>query len=208
MSEHLQHDALFSVSGTTAAAVRQQGLSKQWMPPKHELSLITTFLDGVLLLILPGSYGIADSGERGFDPFAARKADARHHTPRQSRRRVPGTRMISTRELLTMMNASINSRLMLFFQRPNHYRWRGGVRPGCRFSVEVPSLMDRIQGQVQTVGYADFAEDAVQVVFDGLLADAHLLGNSGVLKTLADQLHDLLLALAQSWCVAVASGLG
>jgi len=53
------------------------------------------------------------------------------------------------------------------------------------------AMVDGVQGEFQAVGDAEFVEDIVQVILDGLFADEELLADLFVAITLGDELHDL-----------------
>src|SRR5271156_6718294 len=57
--------------------------------------------------------------------------------------------------------------------------------------------MDGIQRKFQTVGYAQFIENIMQMIFYRLFADEKFLADLTIPETLRHQLHDFLLAVAQ-----------
>src|ERR1035438_2435079 len=62
---------------------------------------------------------------------------------------------------------------------------------------QMQSLVDGVEGQLQTVGDAQFVEDVVQMVLDRLLGNEHLFGHLFVLVALGHESHDLAFAGAQ-----------
>jgi hypothetical protein len=62
--------------------------------------------------------------------------------------------------------------------------------------------------QIVPIGNAEFVDDVVQMVFDHLLADEHLLGHFPVCEALGHQSNDFPLALAECGTFALSVGGG
>ncbi len=70
------------------------------------------------------------------------------------------------------------------------------------------AVMDCIKRQFETVGDAEFVEDVVKMVFDGLFADEKLLADFFVAEALGDELDDFLLTVADERLSAARVGVG
>jgi hypothetical protein len=68
------------------------------------------------------------------------------------------------------------------------------------------SVMYRIQREFEAVGDAEFVEDVVQMVFDGLLGDEKFLADFLVAEALGDELDDFLFAVAEQRLFAARAG--
>src|SRR5260370_42696659 len=73
-----------------------------------------------------------------------------------------------------------------------------------RMAEAVVNLMQR---KLEPVGEAEFVEDVVQMVFDGLLGDEKLFADFLVAKALSDKLHDFFLAVAEQRLFTARPGL-
>src|SRR5947209_13671185 len=82
--------------------------------------------------------------------------------------------------------ASSRKNSILLQYRSRSPRARSCLPLGC----QVQPFMDGVQRQFQAIGDAQFVEDVVEVVLDGLLADEHLLRHFFILVSLGHQLHD------------------
>src|SRR3982074_1100731 len=67
-------------------------------------------------------------------------------------------------------------------------------------------VVDGVQRQFETVGDAEFIEDVVQVVFDGLLRDENFFADFLVAESLGDELDDFLFAIAEQRFFAARPG--
>jgi hypothetical protein len=68
------------------------------------------------------------------------------------------------------------------------------------------SVMYRIQREFEAVGDAEFVEDVVQMVFDGLLGDEKFLADFLVAEALGDELDDFFFAVAEQGLFAARAG--
>jgi hypothetical protein len=67
-------------------------------------------------------------------------------------------------------------------------------------------VVDRIQREFEAVRDAEFVEDVVQVVLDGLLGDEKFFADFLVAETLGDELDDFLFAVAEQGLFAARAG--
>ena len=70
------------------------------------------------------------------------------------------------------------------------------------------AMVDRVEGEFQAIRDAEFVEDVVQVIFDGLLGDEKLLADFLVAETLGDELDDFFFAVGEQRLFAARAGLG
>jgi hypothetical protein len=68
--------------------------------------------------------------------------------------------------------------------------------------------MDCIERQFEAIGDAEFIENVVHVILYSLFADEQLFADFLVVKTLADELNDIHLAVAESRLFARRTGFG
>jgi hypothetical protein len=68
------------------------------------------------------------------------------------------------------------------------------------------SVMYRIQREFEAVGDAEFVEDVVQVVLDGLLGDEKFFADFFVAEALGDELDDFFFAVAEEGLFAARAG--
>ena len=82
------------------------------------------------------------------------------------------------------------------------------VRTGKHLRLINQPVVDGVQREFKAVGDAEFVEDIVQVVLDGLFGDEELFAYFLVAKTLRDELHDFFFAVAEQRLFAARPGFG
>jgi hypothetical protein len=91
-------------------------------------------------------------------------------------------------------------------------RYKGKRRQGCRryerrnLRLVDEAMVDCVEGQFEAVGDAEFVEDVVEMILDGLLGDEKLFADFLVAETLGDELDDLFFAVAEQRLFAARAG--
>jgi hypothetical protein len=68
------------------------------------------------------------------------------------------------------------------------------------------SMVDGVQREFEAVGDAEFIEDVVEMVFDGLLGDEKFFADFLIAEALGDELNDFLFAVAEQRLFAARAG--
>src|SRR5215471_17578625 len=69
-------------------------------------------------------------------------------------------------------------------------------------------MVNRVEGEFEAVGHAEFVEDVVEMIFDGLFGDEKLFPDFLVAEALSDKLNDFFFAVAEQRFFSVGASFG